>query len=258
MRITIRRQTFLVILCASILLAGCATFNYRGVQDEFKQAVAADNVQTVKTPGTLPSSDAGRRYEDIAAKLDDEHIATLDDRLKPNAYALRAVAQWRSEKLHEARETALKGLKLPNVANCPRDHMVLKMIPALVIDAELVAKFKAAGSNVSEADYSATYSRDFATAAAMLKEAVAHVDPATPETIVSFVHLQRWRVLQNWRVVISGIGDAPPRGAEARARAQADAKSRLGQELVAEIRSEEQLVPADSGIRKAMEAIALQ
>jgi hypothetical protein len=64
-------------------------------------------------------------------------------------------------------------------------------------------------------------------------------------------------VLQNWRVVISRIDGGRPSGAEARDRAQVDAKARLGQDLLAEIRGEEQLVPSDSPIRKAMGATAL-
>lgn len=175
----------------------------------------------------------------------------------PNAHALRAVAQWRSGKLRAARETALAGLQLPNLANSPRDRLALAMIPAVIIDEELVSQFKAAGRSVSAADYQTTYAKDFATAAAMLKEATATVEPATPETVIFYVHLQRWRVLQNWRVVISGIDGGRPSGADARDRAHAEARETLGQDLLAEIKSEEQLVPADSPIRKAMEAIAL-
>lgn len=259
MRIASRRQTLLVILFAGVFLAGCQTvrrtFDYREVHNEWNQAVAADNMESLKTPGSSTSGDAARGYENVAAKLDDQHISQLDDRLKPNAYALRAMAQWRLGRLHEARETALKGLNLPNVADSPRDRLVLKIVPALVIDAELVAKFQAAGGNVTEAEYNAVYSRDFGTAARMLKEAVANVDPATPDSIIAFVHAQRWRVLQNWKIVISRTGEPPPRDAEVRARARAAARSLLGQELNEEISGEERLVPAESDLRMALTAM---
>jgi hypothetical protein len=257
MRLTLRQVTFLVVLWAGAVLTGCTTLDYRAIQDQFNKAVAADNVMTVEALGALTSSDAGQRYEDIDRKLDDRTISNLDDRIKPNAFALRAVSQWRCGKLHAARETAIAGLKLPNVTASPRDRLVLAMIPALVIDEELIAKFKAAGRSVSEVDYNSTYSKDFATAAAMLKESTVSVDPTTPEAIVFYVRMQRWRVLQNWRVVISRIDGGRLSGAEARDRAYVDAKTRLGQELLAEVKSEEQLVPLDSPIRKAMEAIAL-
>jgi hypothetical protein len=133
--------------------------------------------------------------------------------------------------------------------------MVLKMLPPVLIDAELGWKFTEAGRSVSEADYNETYAKHFATAAAMLKEAAVLAEPVTPESIVSYIHLQRWRVLLNWYVVISRIDSGQPSGADARNRARADAKAQLGQDLNAEINGEEQLVPADSPIRKTMETL---
>jgi hypothetical protein len=254
----------LLFLCAALLLSGCfETLNYRHIQDDFNAAVAADNeVSTVPTAdpvGVLTSGDAQQRYQEIAARLSDKDIDRLDKRLQPNAYALRAVAQWRCGKLIEARNSATKGLALDNVANSPRDQMVLKIIPALVIDKELVAKFRAAGRAVNEATYNITYPKDFATAAQILKDATNAAQPATPDAVIFYVHLQRWRVLQNWRVVISMIDGGAPRGAEARTRAQDGAKTLLGgQSLLTEISSEEALVPANDPIRKAMEALALQ
>jgi hypothetical protein len=129
------------------------------------------------------------------------------------------------------------------------------MIPALVIDAELVTKFKAAGRQVSEAEYHAIYPADFGTAAGALANALSVMHPGTPESVIYYVHLQRWRVLQNWRVVISRIEPEAVNGAEARDRAHADAQRRLGQALVAEIAAEEHAVPVDTPLRKAMHAM---
>lgn len=262
MRIALRRRTVLTILLVGVFLAGCQTvtrtFDYRDVHDEWKRAVATDNVDALKTPGSLTSSDAARGYESVVAKLDDESIRHLDDRLKPNAYALRAMAQWRLGRLREARDTALKGLNLPNTAEAPRDRMVLRIVPALVIDAELVAKLNAGDSIVTEADYNATYAKDFGTAVRLLKEAVATADPATPESIVAFVHTQRWRILRNWKTAIARTGALPPGGADVRARAQAAARSQLGQDLNAEISAEERFVPAAGNLRQAMEAMAVK
>lgn len=255
MRIRATLWAALLVFFSVIILSGCSALDYRSVQDEFNRAVSADNVQTIEALGIVTSSGAVRYYADVDRKLDDGYIAQLDDGLKPNAYALRAVSQWRCFKLGPARETALTGLKLPNIASSPRDRMVLLMIPALVIDEELVSKFKAAGRNVNEADYMAMYPKDYANAAAMLREAAADISPATPEGIVFYIHMQRWRVLQNWRVVISGIDGGRLSGADARDRAYGDAKARLGQDLLNEIKGEEQVVPPENPIRRAMEAI---
>jgi hypothetical protein len=89
----------------------------------------------------------------------------------------------------------------------------------------------------------------------VLANALSAVQPGTPESVLYYVHLQRWRVLQNWRIVISGIEPAAADGAEARNRARADAQQRLGQALVAEIDAEENAVPPDSPLRKAMNAM---
>jgi hypothetical protein len=255
LRTSIRSSVLLGCILAVVTLASCSSFKYRDIQNNFIAAVAADNVQAVDSLGALTSSDAQQRYDEIQAQLSDAEIEKLDERLRPNAYAIRAVSQWRSGKLKEARASALKGQALPNVASSPRDQLVLVMIPALVIDAELVTKFKAAGGQVSEAEYNATYPDDFNTAAGVLANAVSAVQPGTPESVIYYVHLQRWRVLQNWRVVISRIEPDAANGAEARNRARADAQQRLGQDLVAEIASEENAVPDDHPLRKAMNAM---
>jgi hypothetical protein len=63
---------------------------------------------------------------------------------------------------------------------------------------------------------------------------------------------QRWRVLQNWRVVISRIEDGP----HARVAAREDAARRLGvTRLEVEAKRELDHVPPGDPNRKAMEAL---
>ena len=250
-----RSSLALAALWVVAVLAGCSTLNYRDIQADFNAAVQADNVRTAESLGALTSSGSDALYEGIRARLTDQRIAALDARLRPNAYVIRAVAEWRTGKLAEARATALAGLKLPNVAGSARDRMVLEMIPALVIDEELVLRFKGAGSALSKQAYDQGYAADFATAAAELGKVSGTLQPATPISIVYYVHLQRWRVLQNWRIVISRIQDGP----DARQAALEDAARRLGaRSLADEIQREIDLVPPGEPIRKAMEALALR
>lgn len=243
-----------VLLWMTLLLVACSTLSYRDIQRDFNAAVEADNIRSVEALGALTSSGAEQLYEGIRLRLTDGEISRLDDRLKPNAYAIRAVAEWRTGKLAEARGTAIAGLKLSNVAGSPRDQMVLEMIPALVIDEELVSRFRRAGMTVSKLEYDARYASDFATAASTLKDVGDAVLPSTPEAILYYVSLQRWRILQNWRVVISKIQEGP----EAREAAREDAGRRLGVPLLEEIKRIEESVPAGEPIRKAMEALALR
>jgi hypothetical protein len=255
-----RWQRLTLVACAAVALAGCPTLNYRSIQDDFNAAVTVDNVRSVDAIGALTGAGAIERYCEIQAQLTDAYVEALDDRLEPNAYAIRAVAQWRCGKLAEARDSAAKGLQRPNVAGSPRDEMVLTMIPALVIDQELVAKFKANGATVSAAEYGAAYPRDFATAAELLKSATSGVQPGTPVSIIAYVHLHRWRVLTNWSIVISKIDGGAASGSDARNAARSEAQRLLGNRpLDAEIASEEQLVKTgDPALFKAMQAIALQ
>jgi len=256
MRNAIRPFVLWACVFTAVSLSSCI-LNYREIQNSFNAAVAADNVQSIDALGALTGSDSQQRYEEIVAKLSNDEIAKLDGRLQPNAYAIRAVSQWRTGKLTEARESAQKGLALPNVASSPRDKLVMTIIPALVIDAELVAKFKAGGSKVSDATYKEKYPADFETAAAILARASTAVAPGRPESSVYYVHLQRWRVLQNWKIIISRIDiDAPAPPVEAVRAALADAKNRLGgMDLAQAIKDEENSVPVDNPLRKVMDAL---
>ncbi|HYC55615.1 MAG TPA: hypothetical protein VEL28_11850 [Candidatus Binatia bacterium] len=243
------------ILLALTVVAACTPMQYRDVQDDFHAAVAGDNVQTFETVGALTTNDSERRYAEIEARLTDDEIARLDQRLRPNAHAIRAVSQWRSGKLVEARETALAGQALPNVAQSPRDHLVLLMIPALVIDEQLVARYRNAGETVTEADYTGSYAANFATAAEVLQKAGQSVQASTPESVIYYVHLQRWRVLQNWFVVISGIDRGGSESPAAVRRALTDARQRLGVELAAAMTAEEKTIPDGHPLRQTMTAI---
>ena len=129
------------------------------------------------------------------------------------------------------------------------------MIPALVIDAQLVTAFRNGGSKLSKQTYDNQYAANFATAADAMKGVTATLSSATPDSIVHYAHLQRWRILEDWHIVISKIED----GAPARQAAREDAKQRLGGvDLEAEIKAEEQLIPADDPLRKSIEALRLR
>jgi hypothetical protein len=90
----------LLALLGVVVLTGCATastvgstLDYREVQRDFNSAVQADNVRTAEGLGALTSTNAEQLYEDVRIRLTDEQISRLDERLRPNAYALRAVSE---------------------------------------------------------------------------------------------------------------------------------------------------------------------
>lgn len=241
-------------VAALLFLSGCTTFAYRNAQRDFNTAVQADNVRSVEALGALTASQSEPLYERVRARLTDRNIGHLDERLRPNAYAIRAVSEWRLGKLEDARNTAAAGLQLPNVGASPRDEIVLRIIPALVIDEQLVTQFRTAGFTVTKRDYDVTYAKDYATAAAVLGRAAASVKPSMPDSVVYYVALQRWRILQNWRVIISKIQD----GHDAREAARDEAAKALGAPLADEIKRVEDLVPPGDPLRKLMETLALR
>ena len=164
------------------------------------------------------------------------------------------MSEWRLGKLEDARKTAATGLQLTNIGQSPRDEMVLRMIPALVIDEQLVGQFRAAGSAISKQTYDASYAKDYATAANVMGRVMSGVKPSMPETTMYYAAMQRWRILQNWRIVISKIQD----GADAREAARDDAANALEAPLADEIKRMEDLVPPGDPLRKLMEALALR
>lgn len=210
------------VLVALLALAApaCTTFEYRQVQGDFEEAVLADNAQI------NPIIDRSQElYEEVAAELTDERIAKLDPRLRANAWLLRSFSEWRSGQLAEARKSAEQGLEADPVEHS-RDDILLHLIPALVIDSEVMTAWGASGRQTDPAEYAASWEKDFGTALAKVAEAKARIGPATPSSTTYYVEYQRWRILQNWREVINSIPDAQrAQRTVARDRAKVDGKA---------------------------------
>ena len=205
--------TVLLVLTA----VACSTLHYRQIQSDFEQAVLADNAQL---DPIIDRSDA--LYREVAAALTNERIAQLDPQLRANAWMIRAFSEWRSRQLARALASAERGRAAGPVAHS-RDDVLLHLIPALVIDSEVMQAWLDAGQTTDPALYASTQETDFRTAVAKIDEARARLGPATPLSTRYYAAYQRWRVLQNWRGVIREIPDRPARKA-ARDRAQVGGK----------------------------------
>jgi hypothetical protein len=241
------------VAAALLILSGCATFAYRDAQQDFNAAVQADNLQTAEALGALTGGQSDLLYERVRTQLSDAYIEKLDERLRPNAYAIRAVSEWRLGKLEDARKTAATGRQLPNVESSPRDNIVLHMIPALVIDAQLVMQFKKGGSAITSDEYQLRYEQDYFTAVGLLNNARAALQPSMPASTGYYLAFQRWRLLKNWKVIISKIQeDAGRRQAIARAGAQ------LGTPLDNEIANTAKLIPDKDPLYALMKSMEQQ
>jgi hypothetical protein len=210
------------LLAASLALAtsACQTVQYRQIQGDFEAAVLADNAQL--NPVIDRSTEL---YEEVAGSLTDERIGKLDPKLRANAWMLRAFSEWRSGQLAKARASAGSGVDA-KPAESSRDDVLLQLIPALVIDSEIMNAWVAAGRVTDAAAYAGSQEKDFGTALARVDKAKGRIGPATPLGTIYYVEYQRWRIIQNWREVISRIPDEQrDERRAARERAQVDGKA---------------------------------
>ena len=231
---TVFRAAWIVALTFA---SACTTLDYRSVQGEFADAVTADNALSVSPLG---GNAADGLYRSIHDELTDAYIAGLDARLQPNAWLLRAVSAWRLGDFSDARTSAAKGLgKLSDAQKGSRDHVMLAMLDGLIIDSDLLAKFRALDKKVTLNVYQSTFSPDFDTALKALDNGFSQAGPATPPEVGWYYHYHRWRLLQNWRTVVNRIND------QDKATAKADAEGKVGQDLRQAMDQEKKEIPAN-------------
>lgn len=209
-------------LIASLLsvLTGCTTLQHRSVQSRFQEAVRVDNERF-----TVPFTDVVKEYRSVADEISDAYIAGLDPKLRPNAWTLRAVSQWRSEQYAAAVSSAHQGLaELSKLhAQSPeleggRDGILLTMLPGLVEDSRLRQRWSSRGADDLAAHYD-EYASKFRVALRALSEAQEKMSAATPVEVVHYWRYQSWRVLQNWFYTIGQL----PFDVQAEASRTADA-----------------------------------
>ena len=209
MKTTTRSLTWYVLLATVLAAAaGCSTLQYRTVQDSFESAVRSDNERS-----TMPFTDAAMQYQAVAGELTPDYIAGLDEKLRPNAWTIRAVSQWRAGEYTPAVTSALEGLaeiarqgaQTPHLVH-GRDSIILTMLPGLVEDSRLRHRLTESGAADVAAHYD-EYAAKFRTAVRALAEAREKAAAPTPPEVVAYWNYQCWRVLQNWSFI---IGQLPP------------------------------------------------
>lgn len=226
-----RRLTFLMQSVVSVvllaLLSGCGTLQYRSLQSDFNEAVVADNGWSVSPFG---QNVAESLYTAVREELSDKYIDDLDARLQPNAWMLRAVCAWRTGQYMDAHSAATKGTAALNSEQLgSRDHVMLGMLDGMIVDAELRETYLALpvhgpkDRTLDQAAYQGVFEAAFATALSSLDASQTLLGKSTPPDVVWYYHSQRWRLLQNWRVVVNDIDDSTER-----VSCKGDAKVTLG------------------------------
>lgn len=201
-----RLRLLIATVCVSAMLAApaCKVVQYRQIQATFDAAAQADNLRSADSIGSLTGGDK-RMYQQVIDRLPNDYIDTeVDEQFRTNAYMIRAVAEWRTGQFGAADKTAKRGLRGADAVAKDRDEVVLRMIPALVIDEEQQINFMAAGGRLTKAQYDA-YAKAYLTAHdELLRVAAAIGAPVLPD-VRYFVAYHHWRILQNWRLVVDQV-----------------------------------------------------
>ncbi|OYW74388.1 MAG: hypothetical protein B7Z37_17980 [Verrucomicrobia bacterium 12-59-8] len=232
---------------ACLLLAACSeispTADFRRVQAEFEQTFHSDRLYSGRV------SDAPSGYQTVIRSLSTAGIAKLETGQRATAWMMRAVSEWRTGQFSSANACAASGLAADPPAHS-REKVLLTLIPALVIDAEVVSAWKAASMAYTVEQYGAVES-SYLNALRSLDSAQAVIDSSTPESVRNYFAYQKWRMLFNWEtILISLSGD----------KAAVDqAISRIpphfnGHDLLDEADAVRQTVPAGDTLRVIMDA----
>ena len=218
----ITRQIVRVSLALTLAMAAvsCRTIQYREVQSDFERAVQAETARAES-----PFIDW---YQGVAGTLTDPFIAKLDEKLRPNAWMLRGMAEWRSGSYSNANVSAARGTqeierqqaKAPNLASS-RDGIVLTMLPGLVQDAQLRDRLQTLGTNwLAPASYEKNFLTQFKAVLTQFREAKQQFGAPTPAAVKHYWNFQVWRALENWNITLGKL--LPGEEATAQAYAGAD------------------------------------
>ena len=243
--------TALIVLL--VAMTACGTIQYRDIQGEFVEAVSADNAWSVSPLG---ASAADGLYNSIVLQLTDDYIAKLDDRLKLNAWLLRAVSEWRLGELSKARVSAQNGLNNKQVnQDGSRDHVMLAMLDGLIIDSDLKTRYLALIKNrpdgvITLNEYNeGSFSLDFETALTKLSSGYGKSGPATPPEVGWFFHYHRWRIISNWSIVVTSIEPG-----EDRRNATTETESKLDSSFTGAMDAELNSIPQGHPLRDLISA----
>jgi hypothetical protein len=231
----------------SLVLCGCRTIDYRSIQSEFEVAAQGDNY-TSATTFTESSVFTDPGYEAVLKKLNADYIERLDEKLRPNAWMLKAISEWRVGKLEEAHVSATQGLAAHPI-EYSRDKIILTLLPALLIDSEIYKNWLNSGKSFSSEEYAAA-KRDFVLALNFIADAESEFGPATPESAKYYCYYQEWRLIQNWwQVIIRQPSDT-------QSQLRDEAKTHLsGKTPVDAAKEAKDKIPSNHQLRLLIEAI---
>ncbi|MDZ4403640.1 hypothetical protein [Prosthecobacter sp.] len=245
------RRSRLACLLFSLLLGACAQIQpvakLRAIQGQFDAASRQDNLAAVGH-GT-PSG-----YASVASQLSVDFIATLPDaRLKANAWMMRAIAESRTARYNQALASAQNGLQAGPAPHM-RDHILLTLVPALTIDTEAVAAWRATGKAFTLDQYKAHAETAYPTAFSHLRKAQALYGAETDDDTRHYVAFHQWRMLLNWDAMINRMTEEESVRDDAALRASA---STCGPSLAKQARAARESIPVSSTYRALADSLSV-
>ncbi|MFO1486533.1 MAG: hypothetical protein U1F71_24435 [Verrucomicrobiaceae bacterium] len=238
----------LLTLLLPVFILGCQTtkpvLTLAEIQHKFDDAVKQDNLATV-TQGVSPN------YGEILDALTNGFIGTITEpKLKANAWMMRGVSEWRTERLSRVPDSSAAGLRAGPVPHS-RDDILLHMLPALAIDSEVTDNWMKSGKAFTAAQYEALAEKNYLTAFGKLDEAKEQFGPATDDETKNLCAYHRWRMLLNWDAMIIHM-NAPENEQEA---ASDRASAHFGGTSLAKLaRAARESIPSSSPYRKLAES----
>ena len=191
-------------------IASCRTIQYREVQSDFERAVQAETARD--------ESPFVNWYLGVADTLTADYIGNLDEKLRPNAWMLRGISEWRSGSYSNAYDSAANGMQeidrqkstTPKLESS-RDGIVLTMLPGLVQDSQLRDRLHALGANdLPASSYETNFVPQFKAVLRQLGEAKQKFAAPTPTAVKTYWDYQVWRVLQNWSITLGRLPMGEP------------------------------------------------
>jgi len=204
-----------------LILAGCSqvtvAVRLKQAQDLFNEASSLtildenyrDYVEKKDTPHVdgnkfaLPSltDDAMAKYQLVLDLLDDTVFENpaLHLNLRINAYALKAVAQWRLRQYKDAIQTAFEGQHLcaAEPHSNPRDCGMLVIVGGLIVNSETLDRFEALKTQKQSGNFTREESAELAERLEFALDKLDELVSSSDEPIAIYANQQKLIILGN-------------------------------------------------------------
>lgn len=198
------KHSFIASLLLSLLLSSCqhspGVFDFRALQAKFDAATTAERL----APGG--STSAAAIYDEVITALPPAKIKELNSKLRPTAWMMRSVSEWRTGRLNDAAQSAQNGIAT-NPPDHSREQVLLTLVPALVIDSEAVVAWKTANKSYTADQYTNSAKRSYKAVVRHLNAASDACGTGTDNGTHHYLAYQKWRTLRNWQLIIEYLDE---------------------------------------------------